>query len=163
MPQLLFPLLRDTPGLTVLHQSGPRAEAATRQAYLETGADESRWQVSAYLDDMPARFAEADLILCRSGASTMAELAAAGKPSLLVPFAAATDDHQRKNAEVFVHADAAKMLLESELGAQRLLDTLLALLRDPDSLDRMGAQARTLAHASAARTIAQMVHTLSHR
>src|SRR3984957_10565956 len=128
MPQLLFPLLRDTPGLTILHQSGPRAEAATSQAYLDTGADESRWQVSAYLDDMPARFAEADLILCRSGASTMAELAAAGKPPLLVPFAAATDDHQRKNAEVFVAANAAAMLLESELHAQRLLDTLKSLL-----------------------------------
>jgi UDP-N-acetylglucosamine--N-acetylmuramyl-(pentapeptide) pyrophosphoryl-undecaprenol N-acetylglucosamine transferase len=163
MPQLLFPLLRDTPGLTVLHQSGPRAEAATRQAYLETGADESRWQVSAYLDDMPARFAEADLILCRSGASTMAELAAAGKPSLLVPFAAATDDHQRKNAEVFVHANAAKMLLESELGAQRLLDTLHELLRDSETLIHMGAQARTLAHASAVQTIAQMVHSLTRR
>ena len=81
MPKILFPLLRDVKGLTVLHQSGPRMEAATRQAYTETGADESRWQVAAYLDDMPRRFAEADLILCRAGASTMAELAAAGEAS----------------------------------------------------------------------------------
>jgi UDP-N-acetylglucosamine--N-acetylmuramyl-(pentapeptide) pyrophosphoryl-undecaprenol N-acetylglucosamine transferase len=91
----------------------------------------------------------------------MAELAAAGKPSLLVPFAAATDDHQRKNAEAFVHANAAKMLLESELGAQRLLETLHALLRDPDSLARMSAQARALAHAPAVQTIAQMVDSLA--
>ncbi len=161
MPQLLFPLLRDTPGLTVLHQSGPRAEAATRQAYLETGADESRWQVSAYLDDMPARFNEADLILCRSGASTMAELAAAGKPSLLVPFAAATDDHQRKNAEVFVAAHAAQMIVESDLHAQRLLDTLRSLLLAPETLASMGTQARTLAHPAAVQTIAQMVLTLA--
>ena len=161
MPQLLFPLLRDTPGLTVLHQSGPRAEAATRQAYLDTGADESRWQVSAYLDDMPARFNEADLILCRSGASTMAELAAAGKPSLLVPFAAATDDHQRKNADVFVAAHAAQMILESELHAQRLLDTLRALLLAPESLTHMGAQARTLGHPAAVQAISQMACTLA--
>jgi UDP-N-acetylglucosamine--N-acetylmuramyl-(pentapeptide) pyrophosphoryl-undecaprenol N-acetylglucosamine transferase len=161
MPQLLFPLLRDTPGLTVLHQSGPRAEASTRQAYLDTGADESRWQVSAYLDDMPARFNEADLILCRSGASTMAELAAAGKPSLLVPFAAATDDHQRKNAEVFVTARAAQMIVESELHAQRLLDTLKALLLDPAILTSMGTQARTLGHPAAVQTIAQMVRALA--
>jgi UDP-N-acetylglucosamine--N-acetylmuramyl-(pentapeptide) pyrophosphoryl-undecaprenol N-acetylglucosamine transferase len=161
MPQLLFPLLRDTPGLTVLHQSGPRAEAATRQAYLSTGADESRWQVSAYLDDMPARFNEADLILCRSGASTMAELAAAGKPSLLVPFAAATDDHQRKNAEVFVAARAAQMILESDLHAQRLLDTLRSLLLAPETLTHMGTQARTLGHPAAVQTIAQMVLTLA--
>jgi UDP-N-acetylglucosamine--N-acetylmuramyl-(pentapeptide) pyrophosphoryl-undecaprenol N-acetylglucosamine transferase len=160
MPQILFPLLRDTPGLTVLHQSGPRSEAATRQAYLGTGADESRWQVRAYLDDMAARFAEADLILCRSGASTMAELAAAGKPSLLVPFAQATDDHQRKNAEVFVAAGAARMLLESELHAQQLLNLLQELLSDPDELVAMGEQARGLAHRDAVRTIGEMVYGL---
>jgi len=161
MPQILFPLLRDVPGLTVLHQSGPRAEAATRQAYLETGADESRWQVSAYLDDMPARFAEADLILCRSGASTMAELAAAGKASLLVPFAAATDDHQRKNAVVFVAAGAARMLLESELQAQRVIDALMQLLRNDEELRSMGERARPLAHRDAVKEIGTMVRELA--
>lgn len=161
MPQILFPLLRDAPGLTVLHQSGPRTEAATRQAYLDTGADESRWQVSAYLDDMPARFAEADLIFCRSGASTMAELAAAGKPSLLVPFAAATDDHQRKNADAFVAANTARMILESELHAQRLLDTLRELLTAPAALAAMGENARPLAHKDAVRVIGQMVRSLA--
>jgi UDP-N-acetylglucosamine--N-acetylmuramyl-(pentapeptide) pyrophosphoryl-undecaprenol N-acetylglucosamine transferase len=163
LPQILFPLLRDTPGLTVLHQSGPRAEAETRQAYLDTGADESRWQVSAYLDDMPARFAAADLILCRSGASTMAELAAAGKPSLLVPFAAATDDHQRRNAEVFVAAGAARMLLESELQPERLLLTLRELLSDASALRAMGENARPLAHPDAVQTIGRMVFEISER
>jgi UDP-N-acetylglucosamine--N-acetylmuramyl-(pentapeptide) pyrophosphoryl-undecaprenol N-acetylglucosamine transferase len=161
MPQILFPLLRDVPGLTVLHQSGPRTEAATRQAYFDTGADEARWQVRAYLDDMPARFAEADLVLCRSGASTMAELAAAGKPSLLVPFAQATDDHQRKNADAFVAADAAEMILESELHAQRLLDTLQQLLTDGDRLSSMGENARKLAHRDAVRTIGEMVRGIA--
>ena len=161
LPAILFPLLRDTPGLTVLHQSGPRMEAVTRQAYLDTGSDESRWQVRAYLDDMPARFAEADLILCRSGASTMAELAAAGKPSLLVPFAQATDDHQRKNAEVFVAADAAKMLLESELHAERLIKTLHELLTDDALLQQMGDRARSLAHRDAVRVIGEMVRSLA--
>lgn len=162
MPQILFPLLRDMPGLTVLHQSGPRTLDATRQAYLDTGADDSRWQVSAYLNDMPARFGEADLILCRSGASTMAELAAAGKPSLLVPFAAATDDHQRKNADVFVAAGAAKMLLESELKAQRLIETLRELLTDDSQLRTMGENARPLAHRDAVRVIGEMVRQLAH-
>lgn len=161
MPQILFPLLRDTPRLTVLHQSGPRAEASTRQACAETGADESRWQVSAYLNDMPARFAEADLILCRSGASTMAELAAAGKPSLLVPFAQATDDHQRKNAEVFVAANAARMMLESELTAERLIKQLRDLLDDEARLRAMGEKALTLAHPEAVRVIGEMVRELS--
>jgi UDP-N-acetylglucosamine--N-acetylmuramyl-(pentapeptide) pyrophosphoryl-undecaprenol N-acetylglucosamine transferase len=161
MPQILFPLLRDVPGLTVLHQSGPRTEDATRQAYFATGADEDRWQVSAYLDDMPARFAEADLVLCRSGASTMAELAAAGKPSLLVPFAQATDDHQRKNADAFVAAEAAEMLLECDLGAQRLLDALQELLTDGDGLSTMGENARGLAHRDAVKTIGEMVQGIA--
>ena len=161
MPKILFPLLRDVKGLTVLHQSGPRAEAATRQAYLETGAEEARWQVSAYLDDMPARFAEADLILCRSGASTVAELAAAAKPALLVPFAAATDDHQRKNADVFVAAGAAKMLTESELEPQRLIETLQVLLGDEAGLSGMGERARSLAHRDAVAVIGQMVAELA--
>jgi UDP-N-acetylglucosamine--N-acetylmuramyl-(pentapeptide) pyrophosphoryl-undecaprenol N-acetylglucosamine transferase len=161
MPTILFPLLRDVPGLTVLHQSGPRAEAETRQAYLDTGADESRWQVSAYLEDMPARFAEADLILCRSGASTMAELAAAGKASLLVPFAAATDDHQRKNAEAFVNAGAGRMILEGELSSQALIDALMAMLRDESALRAMGEQARTLAHRDAVKEIGAMVRELA--
>jgi UDP-N-acetylglucosamine--N-acetylmuramyl-(pentapeptide) pyrophosphoryl-undecaprenol N-acetylglucosamine transferase len=161
LPQILFPLLRDTRGLTILHQSGPRAEAATRQAYLDTGTDESRFQVSAYLDNMVDQFAAADLILCRSGASTVAELAAAGKPSLLIPFAAATDDHQRKNADVFVNANAAKMLLESELTAERLLQTLRSLLEAPASLAEMGLRARTLAHPDAVRTIGELVRSIA--
>ena len=163
MPKILFPLLRDVKGLTVLHQSGPRAEAATRQAYLETGADEARWQVSAYLDDMPSRFADADLILCRSGASTMAELAAAGKPALLVPFAQATDDHQRKNAEVFVAAGAAKMLLESEFEPKRLIDTLQTMLLDEAGLSAMGEQARGLAHGNAVAVIGAMIAELAEQ
>jgi UDP-N-acetylglucosamine--N-acetylmuramyl-(pentapeptide) pyrophosphoryl-undecaprenol N-acetylglucosamine transferase len=161
MPKILFPLLRDVKGLTVMHQSGPRAEVATRQAYLDTGADESRWQVSAYLDDMPERFSEADLILCRSGASTVAELAAAGKPALLVPFAQATDDHQRKNAEVFVAAGAAKMLLETELQPQRLIGTLQQMLADDAGLAAMGERARGLAHRHAVAVIGGMVAELA--
>ena len=161
MPTILFPLLRDVPGLTVLHQSGPRTEAETRQAYLDTGADELRWQVSAYLNDMPARFAEADLILCRSGASTMAELAAAGKASLLVPFAGAADDHQRKNAEVFVKAGAGRMVLERELSSQVLIDTLMAMLHDEGELRAMGEWARTLAHRDAVREIGALVRELA--
>jgi len=80
------------------------------------GADPRRWQVRAFLDDMPACFAKAHLVMARSGASTVAELAAAGKPSLLVPFAAAADEHQKRNAEAMEEAGAAVMLAERELG-----------------------------------------------
>ena len=76
-------------------------------AYGASGADATRWEVAAFLDDMPRRFAEADLILCRSGASTVAELAAAGKAAVLVPLPTAADNHQLRNAEVFAAAGAA--------------------------------------------------------
>ena len=79
-----------------------------------------RWQVQAFLEDMPKQFAASDLILARSGASTVAELAASGKPSLLVPFPQAADDHQRKNAEVLVEGGAAVMLLEQDMTARQI-------------------------------------------
>src|SRR5208283_1867270 len=118
--------------------------------------------VQPYLDQMPREFAAADLLLCRSGASTMAELGAAGRASLLVPFAHAADDHQRRNAEVFCNAGAARMLTEAELAdPDRLLHELTALLADPVELQAMGEQARTLAHPDAARQIASMVVDLA--
>ena len=110
---------------------------------------------------MAARFAEADLILCRSGASTMAELAAAGKPSLLVPFAAATDDHQRKNAEVLAEAGAAIMLLERDASPARLLDRLRDLLLDPAARAAMAERAKSLARPGALERIAGIVLRLA--
>ena len=102
LPQIIAGLLDAVPGLTVLHQSGARHVEQTQAAYAASGADPARWQVRPFLDDMPERFAQAHLVMARSGASTVAELAAAGKPSLLVPFAAAADEHQRRNAEAMV-------------------------------------------------------------
>ncbi|HEX8812333.1 MAG TPA: UDP-N-acetylglucosamine--N-acetylmuramyl-(pentapeptide) pyrophosphoryl-undecaprenol N-acetylglucosamine transferase, partial [Terracidiphilus sp.] len=95
LPQIIRGLLDAVPGLTVLHQSGVRHAAATEAEYQASGADPARWTVKPFLDDMPARFAAAHLVMARSGASTVAELAAAGKPALLVPFAAAADAHQQ--------------------------------------------------------------------
>jgi UDP-N-acetylglucosamine--N-acetylmuramyl-(pentapeptide) pyrophosphoryl-undecaprenol N-acetylglucosamine transferase len=99
-------------------------------------------------------------VLARSG-STVAELAAAGRPSLLVPFPQAADDHQRRNAEVLVQAGAAVMLLQQELTPERLLAELTGLLRDPKRLRAMGEKARTLAHPEALEQIAAMVRELA--
>jgi UDP-N-acetylglucosamine--N-acetylmuramyl-(pentapeptide) pyrophosphoryl-undecaprenol N-acetylglucosamine transferase len=110
---------------------------------------------------MPAQFAASDLILARSGASTVAELAASGKPSLLVPFPQAADDHQRKNAEVLVEGGAAKMLLEQDMTGDTLLAALSGLLRDREKLSEMSARARTFAHPQAAARIAEMVAALA--
>ena len=107
MPEIAATLLDAVPGLTILHQAGARHAETTEAAYAASGAPADRWKVQAFLEDMPAQFAASDLILARSGASTVAELAASGKPSLLVPFPQAADDHQRKNAEVLVEGGAA--------------------------------------------------------
>src|ERR1039458_8251865 len=107
---------------------------------------------------MATEFAAAHLVMARSGASTVAELAAAGKPSLLIPFAAAADDHQRGNAEVMVQAGAAIMVQEKQLGEPNLLlQSLSALLLDSNKLQIMARQAKTQARPGAAERIAEML------
>ena len=163
LPKILKDLLSAIPEVTVLHQSGTRHAETTQAAYTATGADPGRWQVRAFLDDMPARFAQATLVMARSGASTVAELAAAGKPALLVPFAAAADNHQRRNAEEMVKAGAADLLDEKDLDVPgKLLGSLTSLLISPDRLAAMSAAARTQAHPDAAQRIANRLVELAH-
>src|SRR5260370_37279159 len=121
MPPLAPALLDAVPGLPLLHQAGARHVEVTCAAYEASGADPARWPVEAFPDNMAEQFAAAHLVMARSGASTVAELAAAGKPALLIPFAAAADDHQRSNAEVMVEAGAAVMLEERQLGQPQFL------------------------------------------
>ena len=155
LPRIIVALLDAVPGLTVLHQSGTRQLEQTQTAYAVTGADPKRWQVLPFIDDMPQQFACATLVMARSGASTVAELAAAGKPALLVPFAAAADDHQRRNAEEMVKAGAALMLNEPDLDIPgKLLSALTSLLQSQKGLDAMAIAARTQAHPAAAERIA---------
>jgi UDP-N-acetylglucosamine--N-acetylmuramyl-(pentapeptide) pyrophosphoryl-undecaprenol N-acetylglucosamine transferase len=156
MPKIAGSLLGAIPGLTILHQAGARGAEATEAAYRESGADARRWQVAAFLDDMPQRIAAADLVLARSGASTVAELAAAAKPAVLIPFPQAADDHQRKNAEAMAEAGAARMLMEGELTEEKLRDVLIGLLNDRAALGEMAEQARKLAHPDAAAKIGEM-------
>ena len=164
LPAVVAALLEVIPGLTVLHQAGARNAEITQAAYAATGADPARWRVEPFLDDMPARFAEAHLVMARSGASSVAELAAAAKPSLLVPFAAAADEHQKRNAEAMVEAGAAVMLEEPDLGVPgRLLETLAGLLNDSERLAAMAAAARTQAHPDAAERIADRLASFGHR
>lgn len=165
MPQIAGKLLKALPTLEIVHQTGGRQGDGTRAAYARAGlvgnGEEDRVRVHPYLDRMPEEFAEADLVLCRSGASTMAELAAAGKASVLVPFPLAADDHQRKNAEAFVEAGAAVLLAEAELKPERLLDVLRELLAEGAPLAGMGAKARELAHPRAVQEIVIMVLRLA--
>jgi UDP-N-acetylglucosamine--N-acetylmuramyl-(pentapeptide) pyrophosphoryl-undecaprenol N-acetylglucosamine transferase len=166
MPKIARRLLDQFANLEIVHQAGARHAESTAAAYARAGlAGQQRVRVQPYLDQMPREFAAADLLLCRSGASTMAELGAAGRASLLVPFALAADDHQRRNTEVFLQAYAARMLTEAELlaGPERLLDELARLLADPEELRAMGERARTLARPDAARQIASTIVELARR
>lgn len=162
LPKIVRGLLEAVSGLTIVHQSGVRNAEPTYAAYAASGADPMRWEVEPFLNDMPARFAQAHLVMARSGASTVAELAAAGKPALLVPFAAAADDHQKRNAEVMVQAGAAVMLEERELENPEALRTKLThLLNEPETLAAMSAAARTQAHPDAAERIAERLAALA--
>jgi len=164
LPKIIQDLLQSNPKLTVLHQCGARWTEETQAAYAASGADPARWQVSPFLDDMPTRFAKASLVMARSGASTVAELAAAGKPSLLVPFAAAADDHQKRNAEEMVKAGAAEMLTEPDLADPgKLVAALKSLLAEPARLNAMSVAAKTQAHPGAAERIADRLAEIAGR
>lgn len=162
MPRIAAQLLETVPGLTILHQSGSRHLRVTENAYNQSGADPARWQVQPFIDNMPERFGRASLVVARSGASTVAELAAAGKPALLVPFAAATDDHQRKNADAMASAGGAVVLNEWDLDVEgKLLGTLTGLMSNPARLATMSTAARSQAHPDAAERIARKLAALA--
>jgi UDP-N-acetylglucosamine--N-acetylmuramyl-(pentapeptide) pyrophosphoryl-undecaprenol N-acetylglucosamine transferase len=138
------------PIVEIVHQTGAEELDAVRAAY---AAYPHRHEVHAFLDDMPARLAAADLVLCRAGASTLAELSAAGRPALLVPFPHAAADHQRRNAETLVAAGAAELVPDRELDGPRLAATVGRLAADAAARLAMGERARRLARPDAAREI----------
>jgi UDP-N-acetylglucosamine--N-acetylmuramyl-(pentapeptide) pyrophosphoryl-undecaprenol N-acetylglucosamine transferase len=150
------------PGIHVLHQTGERGYDATIAAYEKLGVpvEVSKFEVVKFMDNMPAMFARADLIVCRAGASTVAEIAAAGKPAVFVPFPKAADDHQRRNAEAMQNAGAAVMIEERDLTAEKLADTVTALLSDPVKLRAMSTGARGMAHPNATHDIAELALSL---
>jgi UDP-N-acetylglucosamine--N-acetylmuramyl-(pentapeptide) pyrophosphoryl-undecaprenol N-acetylglucosamine transferase len=158
-----LPVLRqEAPGIHIIHQTGERdyndALAAYRGLQDSAGASAASFtfEVFKFIEDMPAAFARADLVVCRSGASTVAEIAAAGKPAVFVPFPRAADDHQRVNAEALARAGAAVVVEESKLEGVWLAETIAALLQDAPRLQKMSVAARSLAHPNAAGDIAAM-------
>lgn len=135
----------------VRHQAGKGRDADTTALYQQYGVVA---EVSAFIDDMAAAYDWADLVVCRSGALTVAELAAAAKPALLVPFPFAVDDHQRINAQVLVNAGAAQCVVQSDLTVERLTDFLNELLV-PNTLATMASKARQAAHLDATERLAE--------
>lgn len=134
----------------VVHQAGARNVDAVRRAYARSGVAA---EVAAFIEDMAARYAAADLVISRAGALTVAELAAAGVPAVLVPYPHAVDDHQSGNARFLEKAGAAFLLPQSELSPASLAALLAGL--DRERLAAMAAKARALARPDAARACAE--------
>lgn len=141
------------PGLHIVHQTGEKEYETVAKAYLEAGVSA---EVSPFIDNMSAAFAAADLLVCRSGASTVAEITAAAKPAIFVPLPTAADNHQFKNAELLARNNAAVLLEEKDLTSQNFVEQVAALLNDRPRLQSMSDAARKLAHPNAAGSIAEL-------
>jgi UDP-N-acetylglucosamine--N-acetylmuramyl-(pentapeptide) pyrophosphoryl-undecaprenol N-acetylglucosamine transferase len=144
--------------ISFLHQTGPGMFAELEAEFTAAGLE---GKVVPFIQDMPAAFAAADLVVCRSGAGAVAELAAAGKPSILVPFPFATDDHQLRNAEAFERAHAARLILDREASGEKLFQEITRLAAEPGLLENMGESARRLARPGAAERAAGILEELA--
>lgn len=138
----------------VVHQTGAADEAIVRAAHAASGIDSD---VVPYIEDMAAAYAGADLVICRAGATTIAELSAAGRAAVLVPFPQATGGHQADNGRQLVRQGAAVMIEEAETGHDRLAQIVLDLLADPVRRRRMEERAQALGAPHAAAAVADLV------
>ncbi|EQD30538.1 undecaprenyldiphospho-muramoylpentapeptide beta-N-acetylglucosaminyltransferase [mine drainage metagenome] len=136
--------------LSVIHQTGPGQVEETQQAYRASPVEVT---VAAFLDDIAQAYAWADLVVTRAGASTIAELAVAGLPSILVPYPHAVDDHQTHNACYLVECGAARLIPDAALNPETLLQNLHELLQDRQARLHMAESARSVAHPDAVETI----------
>ena len=146
-------LMEAVPAIHVIHQTGEKDYVHAQSVYLRTMISA---EVSAFIDNMPGAFARADLLVCRSGASTVAEITAAGKPAIFIPLPTAADDHQTRNAATLANGGAARLLPQSELSSDRLVTEIASLLRDRSRLAAMSEAARRFAHPDAAAKIASL-------
>ena len=144
--------------LFVVHQTGERDYNAVRVAYERR---EFHAEVTPFIENMAERFAQADLIVCRSGAITVAEISAAGRAATFIPFGASTDAHQARNAEVMHEAGAAALIYQSELTAGRLTTEIFSLLDQPRRIVEMEDRARALARPRAVEDIVDMLDGLA--
>ena len=145
--------------LSIVHQTGERDYNAVRTAYARR---EINAEVVPFLANMPERFAWADVIVCRAGAITAAEIAAAGRAAVFIPFGAATDSHQLRNAQEMTRADAGRLISESELTAERLTNEIFSLIDQPGQIQKLASAARQLARPQAAREIVDLIEAAAN-
>lgn len=144
--------------LFIVHQTGERDYNAVREAYAQR---QFTAEVSPFIGNMAERFAQADVIVCRSGAITVAEIAAAGRAAIFIPFGAATDSHQLRNAQALEQAGAARVIPQDELTPQRLSSEIFSLLDQPRRIQEMEQRARALARPRAVADIVDMIEEVA--
>jgi UDP-N-acetylglucosamine--N-acetylmuramyl-(pentapeptide) pyrophosphoryl-undecaprenol N-acetylglucosamine transferase len=144
--------------ISIVHQTGERDYNAVRVAYARR---EINAEVLPFIGNMAERFAQADLIVCRAGAITAAEVAAAGRAAIFIPFGASTDSHQLRNAQEMERAGAARLIPEPQLTAERLMQEIFGLMDRPAELQSMAASARRLAKPHAVQEIVNMIEGVS--
>lgn len=140
--------------LDILHQTGERDYNAVRTAYARR---EIRAEVVPFLNNMAERFAWADIIVCRAGAITAAEVAASGRAAVFIPFGAATDSHQLRNAQEMERAGAGRVITEAELSAERLAREIFSYVDQPAQIEKQSSAARALARPNATRDIVNLI------
>ncbi|MGI8783312.1 MAG: undecaprenyldiphospho-muramoylpentapeptide beta-N-acetylglucosaminyltransferase [Acidobacteriota bacterium] len=146
--------------LQIRHQTGQRELEMVQQRYRQAGVDA---RVEPFIDDMAAAFAQADLLVCRAGASSLAEIAAARKAAVLIPFAGASDDHQKKNALELVDQGAAVMLEEKVLSGETLAEQVRSLAQSPQTVARIGQAAGRHARPDASARIVDLIEALGEK
>ena len=146
-----LPLIKKSQtNLVITHQTGEKDFAEVTAAYRAAGVEAN---VTPFITDMASEYARADLIICRAGATTIAEVTACGKACMFIPFPHAVDDHQRRNAEALLKKDACFMMLEQELSGASLAGTIRTLAEDPGLIRRTGESAQILARLDAGKII----------
>lgn len=141
-------------GIEIRHQCGGGREAEAQTAYEQYMGTQHNWQVQAFIDDMGQAYDWADLVICRAGALTVSEIASSGLAAIFIPLPYAVDDHQTRNAEVLVQADAALLVPQSQLAGQDFKQTLTQLLADAGKLATMGQKALSQAKPDATDRVA---------
>lgn len=144
--------------LEITHQTGESDFEKLKESYLQSNFAAA--DVRPYISNMVEEFAKADLVICRAGATTCAELAASGKASIMIPLPTAADDHQRKNAEALEKNGAAKMILQKDLSGERLANEILDLINAPEKIGAMETSAKKLARADAAEVTVNIIEEL---
>lgn len=158
MTDSLQHLAENAEKINIVHQTGESDLDAIRELYANSSFSDA--DVRPFISDMFAEFEKADLVISRAGATTCAEIAAAGKASVMIPLPTAADDHQRKNAEAMERAGATRTLLQADLVGDRLANEIKSLLQNPEQITKMEDAAKEMARDDAAERVVDLIEEL---